>query len=182
MLGGKLCAVLPVGLVAVVLLGVVGGGDVDARHAVKLTEGEGQLGGGTKLVEEVGGDIGGGQHPGGGLGEELGVVAAVVGDGDTVSGAAFLDDELGETLGGVGDGMDVHGVHTHLHGAAQTCGAEGEVVGKAELDLLVIVLDGEKFSLLRVGELVGIEPAVVVVEIVGHGFGSFLYTLFCKRF
>ena len=178
MLGGQLCTVLPVGLVAVVLLGIVGGGDVDARDALQLAEREGQLGGGAELVEEVGGDVGGGQDTGGGLGEELGVVAAVVGDGNTVSGAAFLDNQLSQTLGGVGHGMDIHGVHTHLHGAAQTSGAEGEVVGEAELDLFVIVLDGEEFSFLYVGELVGVEPAVVVVEIVGHRFGSFLYVRF----
>ena len=65
--------------------------------------------------------------------------------------------------------MDVHGIHTHLHGAAQTCGTEGEVVGKAELNLLVIVFDGKQLGPLCLGQLVGGEPTVVVVEIIGHG-------------
>ena len=44
--GGQLGAVLPVDLVAVILLGVVAGGDVEARLAVILPHGEAQLRGG----------------------------------------------------------------------------------------------------------------------------------------
>lgn len=39
----KLCAVLPVNLVAVVLRRVVAGGDVDAGDAAKLADGKGKL-------------------------------------------------------------------------------------------------------------------------------------------
>ena len=52
----KLCAVLPVNLVAVVLRRVVAGGDVDTGDTAQLAHCEGQLRGGTQGLEQAHGD------------------------------------------------------------------------------------------------------------------------------
>ena len=110
--GGQLCSVLPVDLIAVVLLGVVAGGDVDAGDAAILPYGEGQLRRGAQGLEQAHGDAVA-RHDAGGLpGKKAGVVAAVEADSHAPGGGLrpLLQDHLGKGLGGMADHMDVHAV------------------------------------------------------------------------
>ena len=110
--GGQLCSVLPVDLIAVVLLGVVAGGDVDAGDAAILPYGEGQLRRGAQGLEEAHGNAVA-RHDAGGLpGKKAGVVAAVEADSHAPGGGLrpLLQDHLGKGLGGMADHMDVHAV------------------------------------------------------------------------
>ena len=155
-LGGQLCAILPVDLIAVVLLGVMAGGDVDTGDAAILTDGEGHHGGGAHGFKQTHGDTVGSEDTGGLAGEGLRIIAAVV----THSYAplhgllALLQDHLGEGLGCVTDDMDVHAVQAHAHNAAQTCRTEGQLIEETTLDLLVIACDGSQLCLLRLAQSV----------------------------
>ena len=165
--GGQLGAVLPVDLIAVVLLGVVAGGDVDAGDAAVLPHGEGQLRRGAQGLEQAHRDAVA-RHDAGGLpGEEIGVVAAVKADGHAPGGGlrSLLQDHLGEGLGGVADHMDVHAVQTHAHGAAQTGGAEGKLVKKAGLDLLFVPADGLQLRFFLLGEGGAVQPVLIIFTI-----------------
>src|SRR5699024_8411245 len=128
----------PVDLVAVVLLGVVAGGDVDARLAAVVPHGEAQLRGGAQGVKNAHVDAVGGADLGGGPGEGHAVVAAVHADGhaSALRLLALGGDDVGEGLGGVSDDIDVHMVQPHGHGAPQAGGAELQRAVKPALDLL----------------------------------------------
>ena len=65
-------AVVPVGLVAVVLGRIVGGGYHYAGVAAQGSDGVGQFRGGTQTGEQVGLEAVGGEDAGGGLGEDIG--------------------------------------------------------------------------------------------------------------
>ena len=82
----------------------------------------------------------------------------------------LLQDDLGEGLGGVADDVDVHPVQPHPHGAPQAGGAEGQLVEKAGLDLLVVALDGLQLRLLRGGEGRAVQPLLISITI-GHIVG-----------
>ena len=169
-MGGQLGPVLPVDLVAVVLLGVVAGGDVDAGDAAVLPHGEGELRGGAQGVEDAHRDAVA-RHDAGGLpGELLGVVAAVEAHGHAPLGgvAALGQDDLGEGLGGVADDVDVHLVQSHAHGAPQAGGAELQGGEKAALDLLLIVGDAAQLLFLRLAEGRAVQPFLIHITI-GHG-------------
>ena len=142
--GGQLGAVGPVDLVAVILLGIVAGGDVDARLAAVVPHGEAQLRGGAKGFENAHMDAVGGADLRGSPGKLHAVVAAVHADGNALvhGGGAFGADDIGKALGGPADDINVHLVQAHLHGAPQTGGAELQGAVEAALDLLVIVCDG----------------------------------------
>ena len=74
-LGGQLGAVGPIDLVAIVLRGIVAGGDVESGHTAVLPHGEGELRRGAHGLKKAHGDAVGGHHPGGGPGKFLGVNA-----------------------------------------------------------------------------------------------------------
>ena len=167
-LGGQLCAVLPVSLVAVVLLGVVRCGNVNARYAAVFAQSEGKLGSGTQIVKEIGLDAGGCKHLRRGLCKERGIVTAVVGNGNAVGSSAFLDDEVSKTLRCVSNRVYVHSVHAGLHNAAQARGAERKVRGKAQSDLAVVVTNSSKLCLLGIAELIALQPAQVVFHVLFH--------------
>ena len=166
-LGGQLGAVLPVHLVAVIFLGVVAGGDVDAGDAVVLPHGKGQLRGGAQGLKQAGGDAVGGHDAGGLPGKDVRVVPAVEAHGHAPGGGfgPLLQDDLGKGLSGVADHMDVHPVQAHTHGAPQTGGAEGQLVKKAALDLLLVPLDGLQLRLLCRGEGGTVQPFLVILPI-----------------
>ena len=166
--GGQLGAVRPVDLVAVVLLGVVAGGDVDARLAAVVAHGEAQLRGGAQGVEDPHVDAVGGADLGGGPGESpccccgspcrwprpaLGLLAL---------GA----DHVGKGLGGVADDIDVHLVQAHLHGAPQAGGAKLQGAVEPALDLLGIVGDGLQLRLLLRGQHAAGEPFFIFLHVV----------------
>ena len=169
MLGGQLGAVGPVDLIAVVLLGVVAGGDVDAGDAAILPHGEGQLRRGAQGLEQPHGDAVGGHDAGGLAGELLRVVPAVEADGDAPLGGLgpLLQDHLGEGLGGMADNVDVHPVQAHPHDAPQAGGAEGQLVEKAGLDLFVVIADGLQLRLFIGGQRGGGQPLLISFT-VGH--------------
>ena len=125
-LGGKLGPVGPIHLVAVVLRRVVAGGDVEPGDAAVLPHGKGELRGGPHGLEQPHGDAVGRHHPGGRLGEFLGVDPAVVADGHPLGGGLrpLRQDHLGKGLGGVADHMDVHPPQAHAHHPTEAGGAE----------------------------------------------------------
>ena len=155
-LRGQLCAILPVDLIAVVLLGVMAGGDVDTGDAAILTDGEGHHGGGTHGGKQTHGDTVGSENAGGLAGKELGIIAAVVAHGHATlhSLLALLQDHLGEGLSSVTDYMDVHAVQAHAHNAPQTCRTEGQLIEETTLDLLVVIGNGCQLCLLRLAQRV----------------------------
>src|SRR5699024_5088761 len=106
---GDLAAVGPVDFVAVVLGGVVAGGDADARAAAIVPHRPGQGGGGFQPGVQVGGDAVGRQHTGGLAGKDVALDAAVVADGRLFGQAGGVQ-VIGQALGGLADVVDVHPV------------------------------------------------------------------------
>ncbi len=152
-------AVVPIGLVAVVFLGVVRGGHHHAGVAFHFAHGKRKLRGGAEAVEDVDLDAVGRHHVGGDVGEGWTVVATVIRDGDTqvlLVGVHLLD-VVGEALGGHGHGVDIHAVGAGTHDAAQSAGAELEVAVEA------------------LGQFVR-----VVVEHVLHALSRFFIVLLCE--
>ena len=70
--------IFPIGLVAVVLFGVVAGGDVDTGLALQSADGEGTFGSGAHVIEEISLDAVGRKDVGNGLSIKAAVVAAGV--------------------------------------------------------------------------------------------------------
>ena len=168
MLGRQLGAVLPVDLVAVVFLGVVAGGDVDARLTAVVPHREAQLGRGPQGVEDAHLDPGGGADLGGGPGELHAVEAAVHGDGHAplLGLLALGADDVGEALGGVADHIDVHVVQAHGHGAPQPGGAELQGTVEPALDFLGIVLDGLQLGVFLRSQDAAVQPFLILLQIV----------------
>ena len=180
-LGRQLGAVGPVDLIAVVLLGVVAGGDVDARLTAVVADGEAQLRRGAQGFKNADVDAVAGTDLGGGVGEQHVVVAAVHADGHALlfGGLALGGDDVGEALSGPADDVDVHLVQAHLHGAPQTGGAELQRTVEAVLDLLFVAGDALQLRVLGGGEGVAAEPALVFLFVVhiGTPFRIFMHLL-----
>ena len=174
MLGRQLGAVLPVDLVAVVLLGIVAGGDVNARLTAVVAHGEAQLRGGPQGIKNAYLDAGGGADLSGGPGELHAVETAVHADGDALllGLLALGADDVGKALGGVADHIEVHVVQAHGHGAPQSGSAEFQGAVKPALNLLGIVLDGFQLGMLLGGQRIAGQPLLVFLLII-HG-GSVL--------
>ena len=170
--GRQLRTVLPVDLVAVVLLGVVAGGDVDARLAAILPHGKAQLRGGTQRLEDPHMDAVGGAYLGGGPGKLHGVVAAVHADGHApLFGVLALGaDHVGKALGGPADHVHVHLVQTHLHGAPQSRRAELQRAVEPALDLLFVPGDGLKLLHLVRRQCAAMQPLFVLIHVIQHRF------------
>ena len=172
MVGRKLRAVRPVDLVAVVLLGVVAGRHVQTGGAAVVPNGKAQLRGGTKGIENTDMDAVGGHDRSGLFRKGATVEAAVVGDGDAL-GLGLLalgGDHIGEGLGGMADHIGIHVVQAHLHGAAQTGGAELQRCIEAAFDLFLVILDGVQFLPLLFAESGTVKPALKLFLIVPHCF------------
>ena len=169
--GGQLGAVLPVDLVAVILLGVVAGGDVQTRLAVVLPHGEAQLRGGAQGLKDPDVDAVGGADLGGGPGKLHGVVAAVHADGDAPALAllALGGDDLRKALGGPADDVEVHVVETGGHDAPEPGGAELQRAVEAALDLVVVAADGLQLGLLLLGEGGACQPFFVFLAVIHQG-------------
>ena len=121
---GQLGAVLPVDLIAVVLLGVVAGGDVDAGDAAVFPDGEGQLGRGAQGLKDAHGDAVARHDAGGARANSWSGCGSRSRSPRPAWPPPLGQNDLGEGLGGVADDMDVHLVQAHAHGAPQTGGAE----------------------------------------------------------
>ena len=134
-LGGDLAAVRPIHLVAVVLAGVVAGGDHHARGAAQRPHGIAQAGGGHQSGIDVGPDAVGGKHVCGDPGKQVGMDAAVIADGDAARfGREALDDVICQSLGSPGHGIHVHPVGAGAQHAPQAAGAEFQVPVEGVLD------------------------------------------------
>ena len=143
-LGGRqLRAVLPVDLIAVVLLGVVGRGDIDARDAAVMADRKGKLGRGAQLIEQQRLDAARREDAGGLLGKFRREVAAVVCDRDAAVHCrlAVRDDQVGKALCCLADRKAVHAVQADAEHAAQAGRAERQGREKAAFDLFLISFD-----------------------------------------
>ena len=126
----NLGAVVPVGLVAVVLAGIMAGGDVHTGLGAELTDGEGYLRRGAQTLKEIDLDTVGREDVGTSLGKEARVVAAVMAHnhGEVAAAGECLKDIVGKTLGGHAHNVAVHAVGAGSHDAAQSTGAELKVL------------------------------------------------------
>ena len=140
-LGGNLTAVRAVDLVAVVLGGVVTGGDAHAGPAAQIPYRPAQGRGGLQTGVEVGGDAVGRQHPGRLPGKEGPLQPAVVGDGHAPGQAGGVE-VVGQALGGPADGVDVHAVGPRPQHAPQAAGAEGQMAVESVGDRRPVRLHG----------------------------------------
>ncbi len=123
-------AVVPIGLVAVILAGVVRGGDVDTSLTAQLTDGKRDLRRGTQALEEICLDAVGREDGCNGLCKHTAVVAVVVTyyDSEVVTSGECLQDIVGKTLGGHTNDILVHAVGAGTHDATQTARTELEVL------------------------------------------------------
>ena len=161
-LGRHLTAVGPVGLVAVVLLRVVAGGDHDARDALQVADREGQHRHRAQGFKQEHLHARSAEHQRGLLGEHVGHVAAVIGDGNAlVLAVGGGEDVLGQRAGHAAHVVDIQAIGAGAQHAAHAGGAEFQFAVKAILDLCGIVLNGLQIGdgLRIVGE-VG-EPLLV---------------------
>ena len=159
----ELCAVGPVDLVAVVLAGIVAGGDVDARRRAVVHDGKGELRRRAQGVEYADADAIGGHDARGLARKALAVQAAVVADDDALLAGFFalgLDDR-GERLGGPADDMDVHPVKARCHDAAQARRAELQRSKKAAFYLFLILGDGGELFPLLLAKGGAVQPVLV---------------------
>ena len=131
-LRGDLAPVGAVDLVAVVLGGVVRGGDAHASRAAQVPHREGELRGGGHPVEEVGAHAVGGEHLGGALGELRPSPAAVAGDHHGGIPAPRVQ-PVGQALGGLAHRPDVEAVRAEADLAAQAARAEAQVAREGVL-------------------------------------------------
>ena len=123
---GDLAAVSAVYFVAIVLGGVVAGGDADACAAPQIPGRPGEGGGGLQTGIEESGDPVGSQDPGCFTAKQLALMTAVVGDGYTFGQPAGVQ-VVGQTLRSPADGVDVHAVGAGADDAAQPAGTKGKV-------------------------------------------------------
>ena len=112
---------------AYVMQQVVGSNDA----TVVNTESKGTLGGGAESVKNVYGNISRRKYLCGNLGKKLGIVSAIIRDGNTVSRSAFFVNKSSKTLGRLSHGVNVHRVHTCFHSSAETGSTEGKTRGKS---------------------------------------------------
>ena len=169
-MGRKLRAVLPIDLVAVILPGVVAGGDVDACLTAILPHSKAQLRRGPQGLEDPHMDAVGGAYLRRGPGKFHGMVAAVHADGHAapLRLLALGADDIGKALGGPADDVHVHLVQPHLHGAPQSGGAELQRTVKPALDLLFISGDGFQFLYLISRQHTAVQPLFVFTHVIPH--------------
>ena len=170
MLGRQLGAVGPVDLIAVILLGIVAGGDIDARLTVVFPHGEAQLRRGPQRLEDTHMDAVGGADLCGGSGKLHRVVAAVHAQGHApaLGLLALSADDVGKALSGPADDVDVHLVQADAHGAAQAGGAELQRGKEPALNLLLVAGNRAQLLLFRLAERRTAEPLFINITI-GHG-------------
>ena len=173
----QLGPILPVDLIAVVLLWIVAGGDVDARLTAVVAYGEAQLRSGAQRLEDAHLDSRGGADLSGGPGKLHTVEAAVHADGHALL-PGFLSlcaDDVGKALGGVAHHVEVHMVQPHGHGAAKAGGAELQRAIEPALNLLGIVLDGFQLGVLFGGQHITAQPFLIFLQIVHENHSSFSF-------
>ncbi len=138
--GGHLAAVVAIDLIAVVLGRVVTGRYHYAGLAVELPHRKGEHGGGHQLGIQVDMYPVGRQHRRRFPREQVGLDAAIIGDGN-LGLLVFFVDIIRQALGGAPDGIYVHPVHTGSNHSAEPCGAEFQFPVEAVVDFLRGILD-----------------------------------------
>ena len=128
-----LCAILPISLVAIVFLRVVAGRHVHTCLCAKLTDGEADLGRGTKALKEIDLDSVGREDVGNGFSEETAIVAAVVTDHNAESLLSWegFQDVVRKALSSHADDILVHAIGSSAHNAAQTARSELQTLIKS---------------------------------------------------
>ena len=145
----KLCAVLPVYLVAVVLRRIMACRNVDSRHAAQLADREGQFRRRTQGLELVCFNPIGCQRQRRFLCELRRHPAGVIGNGNALALTALLDDIIRKALGCTAHHIDVHPVDTCPDDASESRRTEFQILIETLLDLIVIVCDRFEFCFRR---------------------------------
>ena len=99
--------------------------------------GKTQGGNGHQRIVNADMDAVGGQHTGGGSGKDVGIDAAVVGNGNQLASALGLY-PVGQALGRLPDHIDIHSIGACAQNATQTGSAELQSNGKPIPDLLIV--------------------------------------------
>ena len=128
--GDHLGTIAPVSLIAVVLLGVVRGGDHHPTLAAQLADSEGDLWRRTEALEEIDLDAIGGEDLCRDAGEDIAIVAAVMADsyGDLRERGEFALEVVGQPLRRSPYRVAVHAIRAYAHNPTQPTGAELEVL------------------------------------------------------
>ena len=142
MRGQHLCAIIPIGLVAVVLARVVAGGDVDAALATQVADGKGNFRRRAQVVKEIDLDAVGREDGCRDFSKLAAVVAAVVSHnhGDLLQVLEVLVQVVGQTLGGGTHGIDVHTVAAGTHDATQAARAKFQILVEAVYQLGLVLV------------------------------------------
>ena len=146
--GQDLAAGFVIDFVAVVLPGVVAGGDANARLAAQMLDRKRQDGCRHQGFEQSDLDPGGTQDRCRFGGKFAGTVAGVIGNGNLAGARHFAAQVVGQAQRRAAHRVGVHPVGPGAHHATQATGAKFQIAVKSILDLLGIG-DGQKFSLSR---------------------------------
>ena len=140
-----LAAVFAVDLVAVILCGVMARRDHDAGRAFQRTHCPGEHWGRHELGVDMNTDAVCREHCRRRLCEGIGLDAAVIGDGN---GGLFEGavDIVCKTLRRSANGVDIHSAGAGAEHAAQTAGAEFQIIIEALTDRIRIALDLPEFT------------------------------------
>ena len=158
-------AVLPVHLVAVILGWIVACRDHNSRRAAQGAQGKGKLGRRAQRVEHIGLDAVGSQAQSRHIRELRGHAPGVIGDGHALVLGSLSKDKVGKTLGGLADRVDVHPVGSRADNAAQSSGAELQLLVEPLLDLPLVVPDGLKLLLGVLVKIVVLQPEIILFHI-----------------
>ena len=152
-------AVRPVGLVAVVLLGVVRRRHDHTRVAFQLADRKAQLRRRTQRVEEVNIEAVRGENVRHALGEHPRIVAAVVGHGNPhLLARKVLLQVVRKSLRRGANRIDVHAVRTYAHDPAKASRSEFQILVEALDKLLHIIIHQILDLFLRLFVVVSVEP------------------------
>ena len=164
----KLGAVRPVNLVAVVLLGIVAGRDVQAGRSPVMNNRKAQLRRGPKGFKNPH-KYAVGRHDAGRFpGEQLTVIAAVIRNRDPLLHGlfAFGFDHIRKSLGRMPDNMNVHIVQAGFHDAAQAGRAELQRRKEAVFDFLFVLRNGVQLIPFLFAEAWAVHPAAVFFHVI----------------
>ena len=151
-LRADLAAVGPIDLVAVVVLRIVGGGDVDAGNRADLADQESQFGRRPEIRENKGRNAVLRQDHSGQFRELMGKMSGIVGDDDAfvLFSRRFFQNELRDAFRRPADRIVIHTHRARADLAAQTRCAEDHVRDKTFLKLFLIALKRQKFFMKRI--------------------------------
>ena len=160
---GHLRPVLAVNFIAVVFLGIVAGGDHDARNGAEFAHRIREHGNGVNVVKQIGDDPVGGQNFRRGARKFRRFPARIVGNDHAAlhGGRTQRFYVFRKSLGGAADGVDVHHVGAVADDAAHSRRAEFQFGAETVFDGLFIPRNGCEFRLsLRIERGIGAPFAI----------------------